>query len=362
MALRVGFAYNQKPPRGADEPPGSPSHDRYAEWDDPETIDAVAAALSRAGQVIRLEATEDLPSRLRETSPDIVFNIAEGLHGPNREAHVPAICEFLDIPYTASDPLTLCLGLDKRRTKEVLLARGIATPRWVVAEPGKPLKGADKLHLPAMVKPLFEGSSKGIDVASFCESPEQLRRKVEAIHATYGQPALVEEFLGGREFTVAIIGNGPGARALPLVEIAFDSLPEGAPPIYGYEAKWVWDTTEEPLEIFSCPAPVDEELAQAVERAALAAYHALGCRDWARIDLRLDAEGVPHVLELNPLPGILPDPRQNSCFPKAARAAGLSYDGLLLTVLREALARYGLEDRFPEHALPLLESSEEVAA
>ncbi|HUH14243.1 MAG TPA: hypothetical protein VMK65_14110, partial [Longimicrobiales bacterium] len=148
MALRVGFAYNQKPPSGDDEPPGSPSHDRYAEWDDPDTIDAVAAALSRAGQVIRLEATEDFPSRLRETSPDIVFNIAEGLHGPNREAHVPAICEFLDIPYTASDPLTLCLGLDKRRTKEVLLARGIATPRWVVGEPGRPLKGVGELRLP----------------------------------------------------------------------------------------------------------------------------------------------------------------------------------------------------------------------
>jgi D-alanine-D-alanine ligase len=152
----------------------------------------------------------------------------------------------------------------------------------------------------------------------------------------------VEEFLPGREFTVAVLGNGPEARILPPVEIRFDSLPEGAPALYGWEAKWVWDTPEAPLSIFECPAPVDARLLEALEKATLGAFHALGCRDWARIDLRLDATGEPHVLEVNPLPGILPDPRQNSCFPKAARAAGLGYEEMILAVLDAGLRRLGM--------------------
>ena len=138
--------------------------------------------------------------------------------------------------------------------------------------------------------------------------------------------------LPGREFTVAILGNGEEARCLPIVGMRFDSLPEGAPPIYGYEAKWVWDTPERPLDIFECPADIPETLAEQIRTAALGAYNALDCRDWCRVDLRCDAAGRPMVVELNPLPGILPDPRDNSCFPKAAAAAGMSYDELICTV------------------------------
>ncbi|MGH7128978.1 MAG: D-alanine--D-alanine ligase family protein, partial [Planctomycetaceae bacterium] len=177
MTLRIGFAYNERP-SDEDEPPGSPSHDRYAEWDAPDTIAAVEAALERAGDVIRLEADAEFPGRLRDSSPDIVFNIAEGLDGPNREAHVPAICEFHGIPYTASDPLTLCLALDKRRAKEAFLARGVATPPFFVAGDGAgPLPPAD-FPLPAFVKPLFEGSSKGIDSGSVCHSRDAVERRV----------------------------------------------------------------------------------------------------------------------------------------------------------------------------------------
>jgi len=339
MTLEIGLAYNQKP-SDSDEPPGSPSHsDRYAEWDEPQTIDAVAAALSRAGRVTRLEADEHFPERLRRARPDIVFNIAEGLHGPNREAHVPAICEYLDVPYTGSDPLALCLGLDKHRAKEVWVARGVPTGRFTIAdgtlalEPGFPL--------PAIVKPLYEGSSMGVTEASYCESADAVAERARAIATQYGQPALIEEFLPGREFTVAVLGNGGEARALPIVEIRFDALPDGALPIYGYEAKWLWDTTDQPLQIFRCPAPLDASLGDAIRGAALGAFHALGCRDWGRVDVRLDGRGRPQVIEINPLPGILPDPRQNSCFPKAARAAGLEYDAMLLSVLEAALRRLG---------------------
>ena len=341
MALRIGFAYNEKPAE-EEEPPSIASHDRFAEWDDPTTIAAVAHALGLAGTVLPLEADEDFPHRLRDARPDIVFNIAEGLHGPNREAHVPAICEFYGIPYTGSDPLTLALGLDKERTKEVLAARGIRTPRWTVAGGSAGGLNGRRLRFPVIVKPLFEGSSKGIDSGSLRWDRKSTLERVRWVVEGYDQPALVEEFLPGREFTVAVLGNGPGARVLPPVEIRFDSLPEGAPPLYGWEAKWVWDTPEAPLSIFECPAPLDAGLLAAIENATLGAYHALGCRDWARIDLRLDAAGEPHVLEVNALPGILPDPRQNSCFPKAARAAGLGYEEMILAVLDAGLRRLGM--------------------
>jgi D-alanine-D-alanine ligase len=341
MGLRIGFAYNEKP---EDEPPGSsrPLDDRFAEWDDAVTIAAVEAALAQVGEVIRLEADEDFPPRVRAARPDIVFNMAEGLHGANREGHVPAICEFYDIPYTGSDPLTLGLGLDKRRSKEVFAAAGVPVPVGVVVAYAEERQRALRVPVPVIVKPLFEGSSKGIPEAALCDSADDVLARVDRVLQEYRQPVLIEEFLPGREFTCAIIGNGAGARALPLVEIRFDALPAGAKPIYGYEAKWIWDTPERPLPIFRCPASVEPALNAMVVDTALAAFHALGCRDWGRVDLRLDADGTPRVLEINPLPGVLPDPDQNSCFPKAARAAGLSYDEMIRSVLNAGLARYGL--------------------
>ena len=351
MSLRIGFAFNQKPEEDgasedeppSSEPPSTGSPDRFAEWDDAVTITAVERALSHAGQVIRLEANDSFPTQLQQLRPDIVFNIAEGLNGPNREAHVPAICEYFGIPYTGSDVLTLALALDKRRAKEVLAAHGVSTPAWLVAPepPSRPALSSLGAG-PWMVKPLHEGSSMGITERAFCRTTDEVAARVQAIVHEYGQAALVERFLTGREFTVGVLGNGETARALPLVEIRFDALPAGAAPLYGFEAKWLWDTPEQPLAIFNCPADASPELAHRIEGAALAAYHALNCRDWARIDVRLDSEEVPYVLELNPLPGVLPDPDQNSCLPKAARAAGLSYDELILEVLVHGLRRYGM--------------------
>ena len=182
------------------------------------------------------------------------------------------------------------------------------------------------------MKPAFEGSGKGVTARSVCRNRSQLVRQVSKLLATYAEPVLIETYLPGPEFTVAMLGNGEEARCLPIVGMDFETLPKGAPPIYGYEAKWLWDSPSHPLHIFECPARIPEELAEQVRAAALGAYHALECRDWCRIDIRCDAAGRPMVVELNPLPGILPDPRDNSCFPKAARAAGMSYDDLIRTV------------------------------
>lgn len=349
MAVRIGLAYNLRPAApaskaGAGFDPSAASKcssralrydleqpDLYAEWDEPATIDAVENALRPLGEVVRLEANAEFPARLVAADPDFVFNIAEGLYGVNREGHVPAICEFLDYPYSASDPLTLSLTLHKGRAKEVLTSHGVPTAPFAMVRSPAEARGVD-LPFPVFAKPAFEGSGKGVSVRSVCQSRRELVKQVDYLLATYKEPVLIETYLPGAEFTVGILGNGEEARCLPIVGMRFDTLPEGAPPIYGYEAKWIWDNPADPLQIFECPARIPTKLARQVRTAALAAYHTLDCRDWCRIDIRCDAEGVPNVVELNPLPGILPDPRDNSCLPKAARAAGLNYDELLRTV------------------------------
>jgi D-alanine-D-alanine ligase len=192
------------------------------------------------------------------------------------------------------------------------------------------------------VKPLFEGSSKGIWNDALVNNFAEMKTRVERVWQTYAQPALVEEYLPGREFTVALIGNGPRVRALPIVEIHFDALPPEVNKFYSYEAKWIWDKRESPLDIFHCPADLDETLRAKIELLCKKAFECLNCRDWCRIDVRVNAKGEPCIVELNPLPGIIPDPEDNSCFPKAARAAGMSYDDLLLTILDEACRRLEL--------------------
>lgn len=391
---RIGFAYNQKPDStpafpsatdavdADDEPPGTrrdvrsrtPSADlsdpftapgggtgvvapprsgpapaattdAYAEWDTPETIDAVARALERFGRVERLEADADFPARLRDARPDIVFNIAEGFAGPNREAHVPAICEFYGIPYSGSDPLTLSLCLHKGHTKRMLAAHGIATADFALVASEAELErvAADpRTTYPRFVKPVQEGSSKGITERNLVRDAGALRARGAELLRDYAQPVLVEDYLPGAEFTCGVLGNGAAARVLPIVGMRFDTLPAGAAPVYGFEAKWVWDRPERPLDIFECPARIPPALQAAVERIVLDAYLALGCRDWSRVDVRLDARGTPHVIEINPLPGILPDPADNSCLPKAARAAGLSYDQLIQACLVHAAERQGV--------------------
>jgi D-alanine-D-alanine ligase len=339
--MRVGLTFNLKrgePEEGQDPP--STSREAQAEWDDQETVDAVIGALRERHEVIPIDAAEDPYNALRESRPDIVFNMAEGAFGPCREGHIPSILEYLNIPYTASDPLTLNLCLDKSRAKEILAYHGLPTARFrVVAE--KDLE-FNSLHFPLLVKPLFEGSSMGIRNDSLVQNQEDLRAKISWVLERFRQPALVEEFLPGREFTVAILGNGPEARFLPIVEIRFDSLPPGMNPIYSYEAKWIWDQSSNPLQIFDCPAKIDPVIAVEIERICLEAYRTMRCRDWCRIDVRLDRSNRPHIIELNPLPGILPRPEDNSCFPKAARAAGMTYHQLINTVLHAACRRYGM--------------------
>jgi D-alanine-D-alanine ligase len=234
----------------------------------------------------------------------------------------------------------------------MLAASGVATAHFVLVETEAELAAlaggrhrhgaASDLRFPLFLKPVQEGSSKGITERNYVRDAGELMTRGRELLTLYSQPVIVEEFLPGAEFTCGVLGNGGGARVLPLVGIRFDTLPGGAVPIYGFEAKWLWDTPENPLEIFECPARIDPALQRQIEDVTLRAYHALGCRDWSRIDVRLDAAGRPNVIEINPLPGILPDPKENSCLPKAARAAGLSYDELIQACLVHAAERQGV--------------------
>ncbi len=333
--MKVGFCYNLK--TTGDE---SISPDLYAEWDDEETIEAVRSALALRHEVISIEADEQAFEKFRSARPEIVFNMAEGMHGGSREAQIPSLLEMLGIPYTGSDPLTLAVCLDKAMAKIVLRHYEIPTPPFQVVR-----QEGGRNHLPSfplIVKPLREGSSKGIMNSSLVHSAKQMKDEIRRVLTEYHQPALVESFLPGREFTVALLGNGKDVQVLPIVEIRFGELPGEINPIYSYEAKWIWDTVDKPLEIFSCPAKIPAALRRKIESLCRAAFSVLEVRDWCRIDVRLDASGEPNILELNPLPGILPNPDANSCFPKAARTAGIAYPELINRVLDVACRRAGL--------------------
>ena len=337
--MKVALTYNIKKEVG--ESDGLPA-DFYAECDDMETIEAVRSAiLDVHEEVLMIEADEEAYARLRSQKPDIVFNMAEGLWGESRESQMPSIMEMLRIPYTGSAPLALALCLNKARAKEVLSHYSIPTPRFVVTEDAS-FEVERYLNFPVIVKPLYEGSSKGIRNDSLVFDPAAFGPKVASVIEDYSQPALIEEYIDGREFTVALLGNGEALKVLPIVEINYSSLPEGVNPIYSYEAKWILDRPEKPLDIFTCPADTDTRLQGAIESVAADAYRALDIKDWCRIDIRLDRSGLPHVLELNPLPGILMDPRCNSCFPKAARAAGMTFSALVNSVIDAARKRYNI--------------------
>lgn len=335
-SVKVALTHNIVPSSGNGSP-GQPL-DQYAEWDARETIEAVSNALQLEHEVVPIEARGRALFDLADAGADFVFNLAEGWNGVSREAQVPAVCEYLEIPYVGSDPLCLATCLHKARTKEVLQHHGIPTPPFQVYRPHQ-RSSAGPLVFPLIVKPLHEGSGKGITTHCMVRDESGFYIQVEKIWGSYRQPALVERFLPGREFTVAILGNGIEATILPIVEILLDALPPGANPVYSYEAKWLWDVPEAPLPIFACPAELSASLSEAIRSIALKAFVVLECRDWCRVDLRLDDAAVPHVLEVNPLPGILPRPEQNSCFPKAARAAGLSYEQMILKVMEAATKR-----------------------
>jgi D-alanine-D-alanine ligase len=301
-------------------------------------LQAVQEALLSLGfSVQTLEARGELPTlarKIRSAKGDLVFNLCEEFLGRSRlEMNVAALLELLDISFTGSSALALGLSQDKGKTKSLLASQGIPTPAFRVWQPGMD-RSLSGLRFPLIIKPLREDASLGIDNEAFILDEKTLKQRVQKIYQGYGQPALVEEYIEGRELNVSILGNEE-PRVLPISEIDFSSMPPGLPRICGYSAKWVETSQEYAHTVPLCPAQLSPQIEKKVEKNALEAYRIMECRDYARVDIRLSPRGIPYVLEVNPNPDISPD----AGMTRSAKAAGFTYAELMGRIVELCWAR-----------------------
>jgi D-alanine-D-alanine ligase len=310
------------------------SEEETAEFDKPETIDALDKTLQALGyQTGRIGNVRSLAQRLSNGERwDLVFNIAEGLSGFGREAAVPALLEAFHIPCVFSDSLVLSLTLHKALTKRVIRDMGIPTPDFAVVETAADIATVD-LPFPLFAKPVAEGTGKGITAASKISSREDLAAVCRGLLDRYRQPVLVETFLPGREFTVGIAGTGVRARSLGVMEVMLN--PAAEPAVYSYLNK---EQYEERVRY----RLADDEMAGKAGEIALSSWRGLGCRDGGRVDVRADAAGVPNFIEVNPLAGLNPS---HSDLPILCRLAGIAYQELIAMIMSSARERAGTAPR-----------------
>jgi len=339
--MNVAVCFNLVPPSAT----RGEEIDRIAEEGSEQEARAVAAALTELGhkpELVPLGADITFfAAELRRLQPDLAFNLCEAFWGDSRkEMHVAALFDLLGITYTGAPPLSLGLTQDKARTKDLLSKHQLPTPKYCLVKPAAnnatvkdmvyPLIVKDMAY-PLIVKPRWEDASQGITNDSVVENEKALLARIDYVHRTYHQGALVEEFILGREINAAIIGNGPH-EVLPLSEITFH--PDLAQPIVSYEGKWLEQSQQYKLTEPVCPAPLKARYEMLVRDVALRAYKLLECRDYARIDFRLRG-GVPYILEVNANPDISPD----AGLARSARAARLSYPQLIARILAMASKR-----------------------
>ena len=305
--------------------------DEEAEFDSPETVEAIAASLRKSGlDVTVIEAGRDLPEKLKAEDIRFVFNIAEGRGGRDREAQVPALLSLLDIPYSGSDALVMSLTLDKAMCKRFAMSFGVRTSPFCLVSPGHE-NDIPEMDYPVIVKPNAEGSGKGISEDCIAQDRDELTAMLKRLFADYKQDMLVETFLSGREFTVGLLGTGDDVQVFPPMEIVYEHPTQGDYCVYSYKIKKEFRKHVH----YECPSDIPEALTEMTE-AARTIFNALGCRDLARVDFRMDKDGCPCFLEINPLPGLAPN---YSDYPMAAEAVGLSYDDLIAAVAESALSR-----------------------
>jgi D-alanine-D-alanine ligase len=332
--MKIGLAYDLK-----EEVPLDREHpeDALEEYDSLETVDDIAAALEYLGHsVVKLSGGRKFLANILQSDVDFVFNISEGRGNyRSREAQIPAILEMLDIPYSGSDPQCLAVSLDKPLTKKLVQAAGVRTPKWEVVSDRRELEQVcqDSFPLPAFIKPAFEGSSKGIRLGCRVDAREQMARVTTALLEQYQQPIMVEEFISGDEVTIGVVGNSP-----PQIVGIMRILPKKRSSnfVYSLEVKRDWQNQVD----YECPAQLEARVLKKIIDFSLRAFDTLGCRDFARLDFRLDQKGMPYFLEINPLPGLNP---KSSDLPIMAYKMGWNYQGLISSVLNAALERY------PEH-------------
>lgn len=342
---------NQPKPEGV--PP-----DAFADFDHIETVEALRAAIEADGHTsVFIHADRDLPYALKEEKPDICFNIAEGLGGDAREAQVPALLEMLGIPYTGSRVLTNGISLDKTLTKRIWRDRRLPVAPFQEFQFGdEPLR--PELKFPLFVKPAREGTGMGVDMNAIVNNERELRERAQYILSTYQQPALVETFLPGREFTVGILGRADsklysrhpewyekdGFHRFPVLELDTGNT-EGLW-VYTNEAKSK-DVGPKGNEGFFCPAEIDADLEKKLKHLALRAHQILNALDVSRTDIRLDEEGNPRLIEINTLPGLTPS-YSDLCLQ--AEAEGIPYTDLVLEILYLGASRWGMVE--PRESVP----------
>ncbi len=307
--------------------------DGLEEYDSIETVEIIRTSLEKLGhEVVMLGGGKEFLTKVIDKNVDIVFNIAEG-RGTyrSREAQVPAVLEMLNIPYSGSDPECLAICLDKPLTKTLVGLAGITTPKWKIVKTEDKINPSDfnDLPFPVIVKPAYEGSSKGVRATSLVNNRNEVFHEVQRQIVNYRQPVMVEEFVDGDEVTVGITGNSPPEilgvmRILPRVKT--DNF------IYSLEVKRDWER----LVDYECPARLDEKVSLRIKENSLKIFEVLGCRDFARIDFRVSMDGIPYFIEINPLPGL----GTYSDLVIMALKLGWTHQGLITSVFNAALGRY----------------------
>ncbi len=309
-----------------------------------EEISAVENAVRSLGHQSVTLAVQDeifpIIHWLREYQPDVVFNLCESVYGNSCwEMNIPALLDLFRIPYTGSSPLTLGLCQDKGKVKDILQSQEILTPRYRIFERAAgPLKGN---LFPIIVKPLHEDGSLGISRESVVFDDETLGKQIQYVIEQYQQPALVEEFVDGRELNVGLMETDGKVEILPISEIDYSEFPEGVPKICGYEAKWVTESSEYQKSKPVCPALLEWITKKRIEHIAVRVFKLFECRDYARVDLRVDRDGKIYVLEVNPNPDISPQ----SGMARALKVQGTTYTEFVGNLIERALLRKNAETK-----------------
>jgi D-alanine-D-alanine ligase len=298
----------------------------------------VRNALKEAGFNVKTLGLRSVNSkviaRIEEIDPAAIFNLCESLYGDSRnEMYIAGLCELLKIPYTGSPPLALGIALNKRKSKQILRAANLPVPSSVLAIQGQSFSLSD-LEAPYIIKPVREDGSTGISEKSVVKTKEEVQERIQFIHENYHQPALIEEFIPGRELNVSIMG-GTEPQVLAIGEIDFSKMPRGEFHIVSYKAKWdeksLFYEGTEPIY----PAKLEDDLREKIEKVAIKAYKEIGCRDFGRIDMRLKDDGKFYILEVNSNPDISPD----AGFTRAASIAGFNYSQILGKIVEMCLER-----------------------
>ncbi len=329
--MKIGLSYDLKQ---AVSPEQDQPEDALEEYDSQETVEAITKAIKAQGHsVVRLGGGRKFIVNILLEDIDLAFNIAEGLgNHRSREAQVPSILEMLDIHYSGSDPQCLAICLDKPLSKKLVALAGVCTPRWHVINSEEDLHQIDwdDFPFPAFIKPAHEGSSKGIRLSSRVDNMKKMTEVATVLLERYQQPVMVEEFIAGSEVTVGVVGNHP-PKVLGIMRI----LPKksGDYFVYSLDVKREWES----LVDYECPAQVAGSILRDITDSSLMVFEALGCRDIARIDFRLNSNGKPCFLEINPLPGLNP---HSGDLPIMASKMGWTYEALISAILTAALERY----------------------